>query len=158
MGFFDFIEEHDRIGFPTHSLCQLTTFIVAHIAWRCTNQTRHTVLLLILTHVDTRHHRLVVKQVVGQCLGELRLTDTRRTEEDKRGNRSLGVLQAGTRTAYSIADSCDRLLLTNDTLMQFLLQVKQFFAFTLHHTCHRDARPAAHHLCDIIGSHLLAHQ
>ena len=40
--------------------------------------------------------------------------------------------------------------------MEFVFEVQQFFALTLHHLRDRDARPARYHLCDIIGSHFLA--
>ena len=42
--------------------------------------------------------------------------------------------------------------------MQFLLQVQQLLAFTLHHTRHRNTRPARYDFCDIISCHLFTHQ
>ena len=102
MSLFDLVKEHNGVRLSAHSLRQLTTLVVTHVARRRTNQTRHAVLLLILTHIDTRHHRLVVEEIVCQCLGKLRLTYTRGTEEDKRGDRSLRILKACTRTAHGI--------------------------------------------------------
>ena len=40
--------------------------------------------------------------------------------------------------------------------MEFFLQVEELVALALHHPRHGDSRPAAHHLGDIVGSHLLA--
>ena len=41
--------------------------------------------------------------------------------------------------------------------MEFVFEVQQLLALTLHHLRHRDARPAANHLGDIVGSDLFAH-
>ena len=154
----DLVEEDDGVGFASHCLCQLSTLIVAHIARRCTNQTGDTVFLLIFRHIDTCHHRLVVEQVVCQGLGEFGLTDTRRTQEDERGNRALRILQACTTSAHGVRDGCDRLVLTNYTFVQFCFEVQQFLTFALHHLRDRDASPARYHLCDIIGCHFLTHE
>ena len=72
MGLLNLIEQHDGVGLAAYGLGQLTTLIVAYIARRCTNETGDTVLLLIFRHIDTRHHGLVVEEVVGQRLGEWR--------------------------------------------------------------------------------------
>ena len=158
MSLLDLIEEHDAVGLAAHGLCQLSALVIAHVARRCTDQAAHAVLLLILTHIDTRHHRLVVEEVVGKGLGKFRLTHARGAEEDERGDRSLGILKSGTRTAHRIGDGCDGFVLANHTLMQFLFEVQQFFALTLHHAVDGDARPAGDHLGDIVGGHLLTHQ
>ena len=42
--------------------------------------------------------------------------------------------------------------------MQLFLQMEQLFTFALHHTGNGDACPTAYHLCDIIGSDLLANE
>ena len=76
MGLLDLIEKHDGVGLTAHGLGELTTLVVADIARRRTNQTRNAVLLLILTHIDTCHHRLIVEEVVGEGLGKFCLTDT----------------------------------------------------------------------------------
>ena len=152
------IEKHYGIRFATNSLGELSTLIIAYISRRRTNQTRDTVFLLILTHIDTRHHGLIVEQVIGQCLRQLCLTDTGGTQEDETGDRTLRILQTSTTAAHCIRYSHYGLVLTNHALVQFILQMQQFFAFALHHLGNRDACPARYNLCDIIGSHLLANE
>jgi hypothetical protein len=49
--------------------------------------------------------------VAGQCLGQLRLADTRGPCKDEAGNGAVGVLQAHTRTADGTADGRHSLLL-----------------------------------------------
>ena len=61
-------------------------------------------------------------------------------------------MQAGTRTAHGIADGSDGLVLSDDTLVKLFLQVQQLLALALHHAGHGDARPAAHHFGNVVGS------
>ena len=83
MSLFDFIKQDDRIRFTADRFRQLATFIIADISRRRTNQTSRTKLFLIFTHIDTSHHILVVEQIFRQRFGQLCLTDTCRTEENK---------------------------------------------------------------------------
>ena len=83
MGLLYLVEQQHRVRLASHGLGQLAALVVAHVARRCTNQTRDGMLLLILRHIDTRHHGLVVEQILGQCLSQLRLTHARSTQEDE---------------------------------------------------------------------------
>ena len=99
--------------------------------------------------------KLIVEEVVGKSLCKLSLTHTRCSEEDKTCDRSLWVLKSCTRTANSIANGCYCLVLTDNTMVQFLLQMKQFLTLALEHTRDRNTRPAAYDFCYIILSNLL---
>ena len=92
MRLFDLIEQDNRVRFPANRLRQLSTLIVTHISRRRTDQTSRAEFLLILTHIDTGHHILVIEQILGQRLGQLRLTHTGSTEEDERTDRSFRIL------------------------------------------------------------------
>ena len=111
------IKEHDRVRLTPDRLGELTTLIVADIARRCTDQTSGAKLLLILAHINTGHHVLIVKEALSQGSSHLCLTDTCRAEEDKGTDRSIGILQASTTTTHRICNGGDRLILTNDTLV-----------------------------------------
>ena len=41
--------------------------------------------------------------------------------------------------------------------MQLFFEVQQLFAFALQHTCNRNTRPTAHHLCNVVGRNFFAH-
>ena len=137
-----FIEEDHRVRLTPHSLGELSAFIIADVSGRRSDQSGNGMLLLILTHVDTGHHRVVVEKVFSQRLRQLGLTDTRRTQEDERADGSFRVLQSGTAPPYGICHSLDGLVLTDDTLVKFVFQVEQLLAFTLQHLAHGDSRPA----------------
>ena len=158
MRFLNLVEKHDGIRFAAHCLCELTALFVADVARRRTDESGDTKLLLILAHVDTGHHGLVVEKVVGQGFSELRLTHTCGAEEDEGADGSLRVLQSCTTAAHGIADGTDGFILTNDTLVQFLFQVDEFGAFGGLHLAHGDARPTAHHIGDVVAIDLFLHQ
>ena len=66
-------------------------------------------------------------------------------------------MQAGSATSDGIAHSLNGFVLSYHTLVQFLLQVKQLLALALQHTAYWNTCPTAHHIGDIVGSHLLLH-
>ena len=81
MSLLNLVEEDHTVRLASHSFGELSTLVVAHISWRRTDEPSHRELLLILAHVDTRHHILVVEQVVGECLCKLGLAHTSGTKE-----------------------------------------------------------------------------
>ena len=149
------IEQDYRVRLTANSLSKLTTLIVAHISWRRTYQSCHAELLLILTHVNTSHHGLIIEKIVGKSFCKLSLTHTRSAEEDEAGYWSLRVLKSCTRTANSITDGCYCLVLTDNTVVQFLFKMQKFLTFALEHTRDRNTRPTAYNLCYVILSNLL---
>ena len=156
MRLLNLIEENHTVWFAAYSLGQLTTFIVSYIPWRRTDQTGYAKLFLIFTHINSGHHRLVIEQILSQSLGKFRLTYTGSAEEDEAGDRTLRILQAGTAAANGITYSGDSLVLSDDSLVEFFLQVEQFLTLALHHTAYWYSGPAAYNLSDIISSNFLS--
>ena len=154
MSLFDFIKQDDRIRFPSDSFRQLTTFIISNVSRRRTDQTSGTELLLIFTHINTRHHILIVEQIIRQGLCQLRLTNSGCSQEDERTDRPLRILQSGTAPTNCVCNSVNSFVLTNDTLVQFLLQVQQFILFALQHLGNRNTGPTRNDFGDIIAVHL----
>src|ERR1041385_6634301 len=93
MSFFDFIEQHHTIRTPTDCLGQLSAFLIAHIARRRTDQPADRMLLLILAHVNANHGMFVIEEELCQGTRQLSFTDTGWTEEDKRTDRTIWILQ-----------------------------------------------------------------
>ena len=158
MGFLNLVEQHNGIGFPTYRFGQLTAFVVTYVSRRSTDESRRAELLLILAHIDSRHHVLVVEQVVRKRFCQFGLSDTCRTEEDKTADRSFGVLQTCTAPTNRIADSLDRLILTDDPLVQLFFEMQQLVALRLHHLRYRNIRPAGYYFGDIVFIDFLLNQ
>ena len=73
------VKENNRVRLAAYSLSQLTTLIIAYISRRRTDESSYTELLLILAHINSGHHRLVIEEIISQCLCQLSLTSTRCT-------------------------------------------------------------------------------
>ena len=155
MRLLDLVEEDDRVGFASDGLRELSALVVTDVSRRRPDESRGAELLLILAHVDPRHHVLVVEEVFGERLGQLRLADARSAEEDERSDGSLRVLQPRPTATHSVCNGADGLVLTYDAPMQLVLQMQQFLALALQHLAHRDARPAGDDVRDVLAVHLL---
>ena len=91
MRLFNLIKQHDTVGLAAHGLSKLTALVITHISRRRTNESRHAVALLILTHIYTHHHILIVKHHLCQGLGQLGLTHAGGTQEDETAYRTAAV-------------------------------------------------------------------
>ena len=158
VGLLNLVEQHHRVGFPPDGLGELSALLVADVSWRRSDESRHAELLLILAHVDARHHALVVEEVVGQRLRQLGLAHARGAQEDERADGALGVLHAGTAATDGVGYGADGLVLPDDTPVQLVLEAQQLRALALHHAADGDARPAADDVGNIVGIDLLLHQ
>ncbi len=83
MGFLDFVEQHHGVRLASDGLCQLAPLVISNISRRRSHEAADGMFLLILAHVDSGHHVFVVKEVFGQCLGQLGLSDSGCAEEDE---------------------------------------------------------------------------
>ena len=96
MSLLDLIKQHHRIRLAAYCLSQLATLIITHISRRRTYKTAYRVTLLILAHIDTRHHILIIEEELRQGLGKLCLSYSGSTHEQERSDRPLLVLQTRT--------------------------------------------------------------
>ena len=154
---FDFVEEHHRVRFATHGLGELTAFVITDVSRRGTDEARSREFLLIFAHVDARHHVLVVEEAFGQCLCQFGLTDTRRSEEYERTDGAFRVLESGAAAAHGVGHGFDGFVLTDDAGVELVFEMQEFFALALEHAGDGDARPAAHHVGDVVGRDLFFH-
>ena len=155
MRLLNLVKQHYRVWLTTHRLGELSTLIVTDISRRRSDKSRYGVTLLILTHIYTRHHILIVKEELRQRLCKLRLTHTRSTEEDKRAYRLAWIAQTRTRATHRLRNGDNCTLLTHHTTVQLILHLKELLALRGEHSGNRDARPARYHLGNILGIDLL---
>ena len=79
--------------------------------------------LHVLTHINTHHIGLIVKQAFSQSFGKLRLTNTGRSKEQERTNRLTWIFNTSLGTNDSFSDLLNTLVLANDSLMKNLVQM-----------------------------------
>src|SRR5690554_4450427 len=141
MRLLDLIEQDHRVRVPTHGLRQLAALLVADVAGRGADEAGDGELLPVLAHVDAHHGLLVVEEELGEGPRELRLADTRRAEEQERARRPPLVGDASAGTTHGIRYRADGLLLADEALAEFGLEVDELLTLTLQETPDGDARP-----------------
>jgi len=73
MGFFDLIEQNDRVWVLHHRIGEQTALIKTDVARRCTNQSRYSVPFHVLGHIKANQ---LDTHDLCELLGHLGLTDT----------------------------------------------------------------------------------
>ena len=79
--------------------------------------------------VDSHHGVFVVEHGFGQGLCERSLSGTRRTGQQRREDRSVLIVQSGSRQSNGIRDGLDGGRLSDDRLCQRLFEFEQFGLF-----------------------------
>ena len=147
----DLVQQHHRVRPPAHGLGQLAALVVADVAGRRADQPRDGVLLHVLRHVDPHHRLLGVEQELGQRLRQLGLADAGRAEEDERADRPVGIAQAGARAADRVRHGRHRLVLADRRARAAAHSIWTSFSISpSSRPRDRDARPARHHLGDVL--------
>ena len=148
---FDFIEKNNWVWFTAYSFSQLTTFIVAQRI-RGAPIRRNGMFLLVFTHIDTRHQRFIIEQVLGKSLCQLGFTYTRSTQKmnepiGRFGSCSPARLRRTASATASIASSWP-ITFCNSSSSGAIYHVR--FLCILPVFC-----PAWYYICDIFGGNFL---
>ena len=77
-------------------------------------------LLHVLGHVQLHQRRLVAEEELSEGLSGLRLTDSRRAEEDERTAGTLGVFQTCPRPPNGEGDGFDGIVLADDAPVELV--------------------------------------
>ena len=101
--------------------------------------------------------RIVVEQEAGERLGQLRLADAGRAEEDERADRTVRILQAGPRPANRARHGLNRIALADHPFRQLVFHAQQLVALAFEHLVDRDAGPAGDDMGDVVGRHDFLH-
>jgi hypothetical protein len=117
VGLFNFVEQNDGVGLTAYRFGQLTAFVVADVSGRSTNETAHGMTLLVLAHVDPRHHLSIVEEVLGQGFGEFGFTNTGRSEEEETTDGLVLAAKSGTAEADGVGDGLYCFILADDALV-----------------------------------------
>jgi len=83
VGFFHFVEKHNRVGLTAHSLAELTAFLVTDIAGRRSDEAGYGVLLHIFGHVETNDGAFIVEEKFREAFGEFGFANACGAEEEE---------------------------------------------------------------------------
>ncbi|CAB4920216.1 unannotated protein [freshwater metagenome] len=155
MGLLDLVEEHHGVRLATHRLSELTPLVIPDIPGGRTDEPTHRVPLLVLAHIQAHHVVFAVEEGTGQRLCELGLPHTCRSQEDERTDRPARITDTRPCSDYRVCDQLYRLVLTDDPLVQDLVELQQLLPLAFLQSSDRDTRPCGHDLCDLVfGDHL----
>ncbi len=153
MRLFDFVEQDHLIGLAPHRFGQNTAFVIADIARRGTDQTRDRVFLHELGHIDAHHRVFVVKQILGQRLGQLGFTHAGWPKEKEAAKWPVRIIQSGTRPTDRVGNSRHSLFLADHPFADLFFHLQQLFTLAFQHFGCRNTGPALDHLRDLLGTH-----
>ena len=115
-------------------------------------------LLHILTHIDTDHIILIVKQGLGQRFRKLGLADTGRSQEQEGTNRLGRILDSGFGTNDGFGHFLNTLVLTDHTLMQHRVHIQDLASLAFIQLAYRNAGPSGNDPCNLFLCHTLVYQ
>ncbi len=137
----DLVEQDDAVRPSPDGLGQLTALVVADVAGRCPDEPGDGVLLHVLGHVDPDDGPLAVEEEVGERLRKLGLPDAGRSEEQERAERAVRILKPGPGTPDRVRDGGDCLVLSDDALVEPLLEVDELLHLAFEQLVDRDPGP-----------------
>ena len=117
-------------------------------------------LLRVLRHVNSNHGAFIIEEELRQGLSKFGLTNARRAKEEEGTCGSVRIGQACTRTADSIRNRADSILLTNQSMGNEVLHMDELLALGLEQLAHGDSSPRFDNLSDLgranfFGNHWL---
>src|SRR5918996_431994 len=118
------VEQDYGIRVPPDGFSELSALLVAHVPWRCSDETAHRVALLILAHGDANHRALIIKEELGQCLGELRFSDPGRANENKAADWTGLLLHSRSPATDRICYGLERFRLADDALLEKIFELE----------------------------------
>ena len=115
-------------------------------------------LFHVLGHVDADDVLLAVEQRLRQGLGQLRLADAGGPQEDEGADGPARVPDAAPRAQHGVRHQLNGLVLSDDPPVEDLVQLQELLPLPLQELRHRDTRPAADDIRDLVLRDLLAQE
>ena len=144
------IEKYNAVRFPTNGFCQLSALLVSNISRRSSDQSGYRVFLHVLAHVDTNHILLIIEKSLCKGFGKLCFTNTGRSKEQERTDWFGRIFDSCFGTKDGIGYTAHTFLLTDNTFVELIFQMKQFGTLSLCQPCYRNASPTGNDPCDFI--------
>ena len=117
VGFFDFVEEHDRVGAAADGLGELPAFFVADVSGRGADEAAYVVPLHELAHIEFDEGFFAAEEEFGEDFGQFRFADSGWSQKDEAADGALGSLRPARARRTGLADGLDWFVLTDDAFV-----------------------------------------
>ena len=154
MRLLNFVKKHHGVRSTSNRLGKLSAIIKADVARRRTDESARVVALHKLAHINLDQRVFRAEHELSERLGELRLSNACRPEEEEAADRALRIFQSGAGAANRAAKRADRLLLADHPTAQHLLHFQKSCSLCLCESHHWDPRPHGNHRGDLFVGHL----
>ena len=131
----------------------MTALVIADIARRSADETRHCVLFHVFRHIDANHRLLIVKHEFGQSPRQFGFADAGRPQENKRANGAVGILQAGARAPERSGHRLDAFVLTDHPHLESFIHMNEFLHIAFHHASQWNTCPVGNHFRHVFSVH-----
>ena len=150
----NFVKKHHGVRSTADRLGKLSTIIKANVSRRRANESARVVALHKLAHINLDQRVFRAEHELSERLGELRLSNACRPEEEEAADRALRVFQSGAGAANRATERADRLLLADHSTAEHLLHLEEACRLCLCQSHHWDPRPHGNHRGDLFVGHL----
>mmetsp|Transcript_67005 Transcript_67005/g.216608 ORF Transcript_67005/g.216608 Transcript_67005/m.216608 type:complete len:549 (+) Transcript_67005:866-2512(+) len=150
MRLLDLVEQHQAVGSSPDRVRELALLVVADVAWWAADELGDSVFLHVLTHVQANHGLLLAEVGGREGLAQLGLAHTRGPAEDEGGDGPAGALEPGPGPAHGLGDGSNSLLLTDDTLVERVIQGQEAHTLVRVDLLDGHARPGRDHLRHVV--------
>src|ERR1700719_2860876 len=119
MGFFDFVQQDDRVGRAPHAFRELASFFVAYVAWRRADQLRYGMLFHVFGHIEANERFLTAEEKLSEPASHFRLAHAGGAQEQETSNGTAWRFESCAAAADGASQSGDGLFLADNALVQF---------------------------------------
>ncbi len=147
------VKQDNAVRMSSDRFGQLSAFIVADVSRWCADQSGDGVFLHVLAHINTCHSVRIVKQEFGERFGEMRFTDTSRSHEKERTERSIRITETDASASNRIGDSTHSLILPDHLFSQTFFHAKEFLSLAFHESRNRNTGPLRYNFSNVFCTH-----
>ena len=141
MRFLNLVKKDDGVWFSAHLFAELSSLFISDIPRRRANHFGHALLFHILGHIDADHIFFRAKYSLCQCFGKLGFAHAGRSQKQKRTDWTFGIFKSCPSAADGTGYSLYRLILSDNALVEDILQFLQPFSLFLLKALYRNVRP-----------------
>ena len=123
MRFFNLVQQNNAVWTPTHRLGKLAALFVAHVSWGRADESLHAKLFHVLAHVNAHKRLFVVEQCLCQRFCKFRFAHAGWPQEEETTKWPVRIAQTRPASTHGRSHGVHRLVLANNTQVQFVLQV-----------------------------------